>query len=521
MSKPVISLRSLAVAAALVAAAALAPTPSLAQKKGGHAIVAMGGGPDTLDPHFSRTQAARNITVHVYETLIARGENMEIVPMLAESFSASPDNTVFTFKLRRDVKFHDGKPMTAEDVVASIERYRRDSVNKAQLAGIASVEKVDDATVVIKTKKPEPIFLDTFSDYGTPYGIIPAAQAQQPMGRLDPIVGTGPYKLAEWVPDSHVKLVRFEDYVPRKDGKKSDGFGGIKTAWLDTVTFRIIKEDGARVAALEKGEVHVLEQLPTTAAQRLAKERKDITVHDYKRFWIQNAFTNMVNPPFDKLEIRRAAQIALDMAEIMEVATDGAYELDPGWQYPGTPYHTDAGKEFYNVADPKRAAELLKQGGYKGEPIIVMTNSSYQDMYKAALVVEQQLKAIGMNVKLVVHDWPTSIKIRNQDKNSWHLFMGAMGSTIPLGPSLAVSQLAGPTRTQFAADAKWDELYDKLSSEPTPEKRLAAWKAAQAYMYESAMVVKFGNTTVKQAARSTVKGFVPYRAPRMWDVWLE
>jgi peptide/nickel transport system substrate-binding protein len=99
--------------------------------------------------------------------------------------------------------------------------------------------------------------------------------------------------------------------------------------------------------------------------------------------------------------------------------------------------------------------------------------------------------------------------------------MGAMGSTIPLGPALAVSQLTGPGRTQFAMDPKWDELYAKLLTEPTPEKRLAAWKDAQAYMYESAMVLKLGNTTVKQAARSNVHGFKPYRAPRMWDVWLD
>jgi peptide/nickel transport system substrate-binding protein len=506
--------------AAALAALGAGP-PALAQKRGGDIVVGMGGGPDTLDPHFSRTQAARNVTIHVFETLIARGENMEVIPLLAESYSASPDNTAFTFKLRSNVKFHNGKTMTADDVVASLERYRLNGINKSSLADVAAIEKADAGTVVIKTKKSSPIFLEVFSDYGTPYAIVPAEQAQQSMGRLDPVVGTGPYRFVEWVPDSHVKLARFDAYAAASGGGPN-GFGGKKTAYLDTINFRIIKEDGARVAALETGEVQVVEQLPTEAANRLAKSRKaDIQIHDYPRYWIQNGFFNMVNPPFDKLEIRRAVQIALNMEEIMDVATDGAFELDASWQYPGTPYHTDAGKEFYNAADATRAKELLKQGGYKGEEIVLMTNSSYQDMYKAALVIEQQLKGIGMNVKLTVLDWPTSIQVRNKDRHAWHLFMGAMGSTIPLGPALAVSQLTGPGRTQFAMDPKWDALYERLLTEPTPEKRLEAWKEAQAYMYESALVLKLGNTTVKQAARANVRGFKPYRAPRMWDVWLE
>jgi peptide/nickel transport system substrate-binding protein len=507
-----------AIVVGLCAGLAAAPA-ALAQKRGGDVVVAMGGGPDTLDPHFSRTQAARNVTMHIFEPLITRGENMDVVPMLAESFSASDDNTTFTFRLRRDVKFHNGKTMTADDVVASLERYRRASVNKGQL-NVASIEKTDDATIVIKTPRPAPIFLEIFSDYGTPYGIIPAEQANQEMGRLQPIVGTGPYRFAEWVPDSHVKLQRFEDYKPV--GDKRDGFGGRKEPFFETVTFRIIKEDGARAAALETGEVHVVEAIPTQAAQRLAKERGDrIKVYDYERFWIQMAFVNMVNPPTDNLTFRKAIQAALDLEEIMDVATDGSFELDVGWQYPGTPYYTDAGKQFYNMKNPELAKKLLKESGYKGEPLILMTNTNYQDMYKASLVMEQQLKAIGVNVQLVVQDWATGLQIRNKDKQAWHVFMGAMGAQTPLGPALAVSQFTGPSRTQFLMDPKWDELYARLQTEPTQEKRLEAWKDAQTYMYDQVMQLKFGNTTTKQAALSRVKGFQPYRVPRMWGVWFE
>jgi len=507
------------------AAAAIALTgapPAAAQRRGGEVVVGVGGGPDTLDPHFSRAQGARNVTVHLFEPLITRGENFEIVPMLAESFSASEDNRVFTFVLRRGVRFHNGKTMTADDVVASLERYRRASVNRSQMADVESIAKTDDHTVVLRTRIAAPLFLDVFSDYGTPFGIIPAEQAGQEMGRLEPLVGTGPYRFVEWVPDSHVRLARFDGYVPMAGAPASNGFAGAKVAHFDSVLFRIIREDGARVAALEAGEIHVIEQLPTTAAKRLAQSHAGrISVYDLQRFWIQNGFINMVNPPTDNLLVRRAIQAALNLEEIMDVATDGAYELDPGWQYPGTPYYSDVGKERYNMADPALARRLLREAGYKGERIVLMSNNSYQDHYKAGLVMEQQLRAVGLNIEMRVLDWPTALQVRNRERNAWHLFMGAMGSTIPLGPALAIAQLTGPSRTQFLMDPEWDRLYEELRTAPAGPGRKRAWEAVQRHIYDQVNVLKFGNTHVKQAALARVRGFAPYRATRLWNVWFE
>jgi len=96
-----------------------------------------------------------------------------------------------------------------------------------------------------------------------------------------------------------------------------------------------------------------------------------------------------------------------------------------------------------------------------------------------------------------------------------------MGSTIPLGPALAIAQLTGPSRTQFLMDPEWDRLYEELRTAPAGPGRKRAWEAVQRHIYDQVNVLKFGNTHVKQAALARVRGFVPYRATRLWNVWFE
>src|SRR5262245_48182872 len=128
---------SFRVAAAAALAAALM-TPAAAQKQGGDVVIAMTQAPPSLDPHASSAQVARNVNLHVFETLYARDENAKPVPDLAEGVNISPDGLSYVFALRKDVKFHNGKAMTSEDVAASLERYRKGGASATLLAAIDS-----------------------------------------------------------------------------------------------------------------------------------------------------------------------------------------------------------------------------------------------------------------------------------------------------------------------------------------------------------------------------------------------
>jgi len=513
------SARRVVLSLALAGAAALAASPAFAQKKGGTAVIGQEAGPPTLDMHFSTNIAARNVVMQMFEQIITRDENNAPMLELASSVEESADGLTYTFKLRQGVKFHNGKIMSSADVLASFERFKRMGMLKGDLEPIAEMSAPDAQTFRIQLRRKVPVFLEQISSFANPIVIYPADQKDRDGGKTD-IVGTGPYQLTEWVPDSHVKLKRFDDYVPDTRHKGTSGFGGHKTAYLDQLDFRYVKEAVARVAGLETGQLHVVEDVPTKAAKRL-KDNKNIVLHPVQRWWIQMAFVNHAAPPFDNLDIRRAMQIGLDMEEIMEVATDGAYDLQPGYQYPGNPYYTEAGKQYYNVNDKKKAAELLKSAGYKGEEIVLMTLPAYQSIYDGSVVVAGQLKAIGFNVRLDAVDLPTMASRQPRGDGGWHLSFNGLGTGPAVGPFAAIVFSNGKDALTHKPDPIFDALYAEMQTGATLEARKATFAKAQERIYEDVKILKFGDLTKVMGARANVKGFTPYRIPRLWNVWLE
>ena len=474
--------------------------------------------PPTLDPYFTTSIATRNIAMHVFEQLITRDENNDVIPELAASWTVSPDGLEYVFKIRGGIKFHNGKTLTSSDVKASFERYKRVGLARVTLNPIIAMETPDPSTFVIKLKSAQPVFLDELSAFVVPIAIIPSEQASREGGKLD-IIGTGPMQFVEWTPDSHIRLKRFADYQADTRFKGNNGFGGNKKVWFEIVDFKFVKEPGARVAGIESGQLQIIEDLPAESAKRLIKN-KNIQIYDLKNFWLHGAWVNHHRAPTNNLQVRRAIQTALDMDEIMEIATDGAYAIQPSFQYPGNPYYVTNGAQFYNVKDPKKAAALLKESGYKGEELVIITNSSYQSMYKAAQIVSEQLKGIGMKVRVDVFDWATAMN-RRRDKESWNLWFTGQGSGPSVGPFSAMKDVVSPQNNQFIADPVLDKLFGELITGTTFDARKESFGKFQERVYEQVLFLKFGDLMRKQAARANVKGFVPYRIPRMWNVWLE
>jgi peptide/nickel transport system substrate-binding protein len=502
-----------------LAALGLGAAPVHAQKKGGTAVIAQEAGPPTLDMHFSTNIAVRNVVMQVYEQLITRDENNAPMMELAESMAESTDGLTYTFKIRKGIKFHNGKALSSADVLASYQRFQRMGVQRGFFEQIAEMTAPDADTFIIKMRKVMPVALEEFSQFGNPVVIIPAEQKDREGGKSDPI-GTGPFQYVEWVADSHVKLKRYDGYVPDTRHKGTNGFGGHKVAWLDGLDFRYVKEPVARVAGMETGQFHLTEDVPTKAAKRLA-ENKNIVLYPVKRWWIHGAWVNQTNPPFNNKDVRRAMQIGLDMEEIMDVATDGAFDLQPGFQYPGNPYYTDAGKQYFNVKDVKKAQELLKSAGYKGEEIVVMTLPAYQSMYDAAVVLVEQMKAIGFKVRMDPVDLPTGAARQRKPDGGWHLSFTGLGTGPAVGPFGATVLLVGPNTLSQVQDPTFDKLYEEMQTGKTLDARKATFAKLQERIYEDVKMLKMGDLTKVMAARSNVKGFIPYRIPRLWNVWLE
>jgi peptide/nickel transport system substrate-binding protein len=510
----------LAAGLAVVAAPAIA-APFSCPHVGGDFVFGQEANVNSLDQMTSNTISTRNVAMNIFEALVTRDENNNVIPDLADSITEAPDHLSYTFKLRPGAKFQNGKPVTSADVVASYDRYNKVGLERGMFTKVASWDAPDPSTFVIHMKEVQPTFLELLSSFSVPPVIVPAEFKDDPPQQLHTI-GTGPWQLVDFVPGSYVKLKRYEGYTPNTHFEQRTGFGGYKQACFDTVTFRIVPEPGARVAGLKTGELQGVEDVPTKAAAEL-KNDKNITLTPLLNWWVHIALPNLSAGPTDNLDFRKAVQAALDMDEIMDASTDGNYKLNVGFQYPNQAGYTDAGKETYNLHDSALAKKYLAQAGYKGEPVILLTNKDYASMYNAALVMAEELKAIGVNAQLKVVDWPTSVQMALKGDTGWNYAFTGWGTQPALGP-LAVMQFLTPPNITFRpkdpnGDPELNAAYSEMTQQLDPKLRQGAWARAQKIVLDKAYALPFGSLTKVQAVRSNVKGFVPLRIPRMSNVW--
>jgi len=508
-------------ALALGAGTAAAAEAFACAKTGGDLVVGLEAAVPHLDQQTGSSSATRNVAMNIYETLVIRDAKMNPAPDLAESIETSADGLVYTFKLRPGVKFHNGKPLTSADVVASFDRYKEMGVNRSTLDVVAGWEAPDDMTFVITLSKAQPTFLESLSSYTVPIVIIPSEQAAAPAGQIEPI-GTGPFKFVEFVPDSHVTIARYDEYVPNTTFEGLSGFAGNKQACVDNVTFRMLTEVGARMAALETGEVSIVENVPTISQERLAAtEGVELVRLPYHS--INVGYPNWSAPPTDNIKVRQAILAALNMEEIMEAATDGSYELNSTFQFPGTAYYSTAGEEFYNQHDPEKAKTLLAEAGYNNEPVVLLTNQQFPSMYNTSLVMAEQLKAVGINAELRVLDWPTALATSEKETTGWNFFYTFWATVTAQGGPASLRNLANHVYKPVdnAADPEFDAAFAQVQNGATIEERRAAFADAQTIALEKVMAIPFGTMPNAQGIRSNVENFEPFYNTRLANVWLD
>jgi peptide/nickel transport system substrate-binding protein len=497
--------------------------PFVCPHAGGDLVFGQEANINTLDQMSSATISTRNIAMNIYESLMTRDENNNPILELASSMTEAPDHLTYTFRLRDGIVFHNNKKLTSADVAASFDRYAKIGNQRSILNNVQGWDAPDPATFVIHMKIAQPTFIEALSSFSVPIVIIPSESRDVPAQQLTAPIGTGPFQLVESVPGSFVKLKRYDGYKPNTAFEDRTGFGGYKQACLDTVTFRIVTESGARVAGLKTGELQAVEDLPTKSLPDL-KTDPNIIILPLRNWWIQITYPNTSTPPTDNLAFRRAVQAALDMDEIMDAASDGNYKLNVGFQYPNQPDYTDAGKETYNIKDPVAAKKLLAESGYGGEPVILLTNKDYPPMYNSALVMQQELQALGINAQLKVVDWPTSVQMSLVSDSSWNFFFTGWGTQPALGALATMQFLADPNAVYRPKGGTGDPnllaAWNDMNTLPDAKERQAAFARMQTIVLDNAYAIPFGSFTKVQGARVNVKGFVPFRIPRMSNVWL-
>ena len=367
------------VSLALVAASALTAD---AQRKGGVLRVGNLGEPPSLDAHWTTASITEMLTNHIYEGLYSLDSANRPIPMLAESHTVSKDGLTYTFKLRQGVKFHNGKEMTSEDVVASLARWGKQSIyGKALFAQVADWRAVDKYTVEMKLKEKSAIVLISLAVPNNFGAIYPKEIAEKfaPEVKATEYVGTGPFKLAEWKPDQYIRMVRFDDYKSRTE--KPNGYGGGKTAYVDEIRFQPVPEVATRVAQVETGELDFADDLNLDAYDRLKKNPNLRPIVSKPYYWLV-AVLNKKEGPMTNQKLRQAWQAAIDIEPIMKNVAGGHtefYRMDSSLApVEITAWHTKLAGLPWNEHNKEKVKRLLQEAGYKKEPLRFMTTQEYK-----------------------------------------------------------------------------------------------------------------------------------------------
>lgn len=453
----------------------------------------------TLDPHLSLGGSNGTIVQNIYEGLFAFNSKYEPVPMLAESYELSEDAKTYTFHLRHGIKFHNGKEMKAEDVVASLNRWKDTAPRAKSSFGQSEFTIQDDYTVLLKLNEPKNDTLEQLSHVLnfaaiTTKEIIDAAS---PEG-ITEYIGTGPFKFVEWKTDQYVHVEKFADYVPLTS--EPDGFSGKKEALVNDIYFTLATDNSTRFSSFLAGDFDYvdlsIDNLPQVENDPDVKIVKDLST-DF------NLVFNKKSQLFSEIKYRQAVAAVVDAEQILLgiTSTPELFRLNSSYMYKeNTKWYSEAGSESYNQKNPDKAKQLLGEAGYNGEIVKLLTTKDTGTFYSATLMLQSQLESIGVKTELEVFDYATMLTTR-ADPNAWDIYLGPF--LVPSTPSQLL--YLNPTYG-FADDAKLAELLSKATAAISSEEIKAANDALQAYEWEYLAAVKIGDTYRYSAVRNKLEG---------------
>ncbi|WP_082485898.1 MULTISPECIES: ABC transporter substrate-binding protein [unclassified Acidovorax] len=490
-----------------------APAPA----KGGAANLAMVGEPQGLDPMVSTADLVGTIMQHVYEPLYTFDANWSIAPMLAEGMpTVSKDGLTYTIALRKGVKFHNGREMTAEDVVASLQRWMELSPRgKAVGKEVASLAVKGTHGVELKLKNP---YAPLLAQLALPSGMAAILAKESIAPQLKEFIGTGPYKFKERRPDQFTVLVRFDDYAARKEAPS--GYAGRREALLDELRFVPVPSANTRVEGALSGQFHYADLLPVEAIGRVEKGAPAVVPIVTKNFGFPYIVFNTKEGVLASQPLRRAVQTAVGTGELMAAGfgDNRFFMVEPNFFPKGTPYYSDAGAKLYNERNPQAARELAAKAGYNNsQPVRIMASRQYEFHYNMALVMSEQLKKAGFKTDLQVVDWATLVQRRN-DAKLWDVYFTHSG-LFP-EPMLSPPQLGDGAPGWWESDAKKSTLA-AFNQETDPAKRGALWGKVQQVVYDEVPFIEVGKFNGLSARSAKLSGYTPAVWPFFWNTWMK
>ena len=513
-------------------------TPVVGPQKGGTLVIGLSSEIMTLDPADYRDRATETVIRNIFDGLVTRTTDGRVVLELAQ-LATLIDDTTWEFVLKKGVTFHNGEPLTADDVKFTFDRIISEngidypephtSPRKGLISPLESVEVVDDYTVRFHLSAPWPVAMqmfvhqqivpqDYFGEVGTE-GFIKAP------------VGCGPFKFVEGSLGDQIVLERFDDYYGGADELPPVG-----PPLLDRVIFKILPEASTRVAALRAGEVNIIQSVPSHMIPMLATDPnvRVVSGPSTRPAWME---MNVNKSPFDDIRVRLAMNYAIDADAILETVLGGLGIIIPG---PLSPYNNfaDASLEPYGY-DPDKALELLSEAGWTdsdgdgfldkdGEKFAFVIDVRPTSKARAEAVAGQ-LQELGIDASVRVWGDYSVLKpmMLNGERTA---YVGDWGDSAfdPVGHFEAKwhsrVEGTGNGRGNFSGynNPRVDELVEAGEVEPDVEKRHEIYNEAQQIVYAEVPAVFLFLPDTIEASTVNVQNWTVAADGRlnMHDVWL-
>ncbi|HEU4797825.1 MAG TPA: ABC transporter substrate-binding protein [bacterium] len=484
------------VAGVLQPSAAQAPGP----RYGGTLRAGMQTDPVGLDPHLTNATATRNMMENIYDTLVMVSSEGRYIPGLAQSWTASEDGLTWTFQIRRGVKFHNGRVMTAEDVVYSINRLRDPATKSPRAADFAEVDSLSASgsnAVVIRLKRPFSPLLAKLS-FSTNVIVPREVIARDGDLNTNP-TGTGPFRFVGYTPQQRLTLVRSGDYW------EVDA-NGRRLPYLDRIEFVFFPDAVARATALRAGSVQWIEYVPSSEVKALRAD-PNVEVVGGLSANFRSLYMNNQVAPFNNVKVRQAIAYAIDKKEIVDTAlfevggiVATGTSIPPGnfFAYTRSPY---------GRVDLDRAKRLLAEAGQpNGFEAELYVTSTYDFLRTPAEIIQAQLGKIGIRLRINAADWSVYLPLVLQKRYTLTI-LGTSGQSDPDDFLYTNFHSKGGLNIVNYNDPAFDRLIDQARAVSNEGQRKRLYEQAQARLLEMVPMVFIYHSTQFEAVRKTVRGF--------------
>ena len=481
-----------------------------------------------LDPIWTTAYIVRNHGYMIYDTLFALDGNLEVRPQMVDKWTESPDHLIWTFTLRDGLEFHDGTPVTSEDVIPSLKRWAaRMPYGQLLWTKVAEVKALDPTTFQIQLKAPTGIMLAALSQPSGAAFIMPKKVAEtDPFKQIDDYTGSGPFIFVkdQWKPGEKTVYVKNPKYKPRSE--PASGLAGAKIAKVDRVEWVAIPDQQTAMNALIRGEIDMIES-PQHDLFKVMEADPNLKLVNLNKWGNQYIFRyNFLYPPFDNAKARQALYYAFNQKDFLDgvIGDPKYYKVCKAMFMCDTPYASTKGFEDKLDSNFTKAKELVKESGYDGKPIILMHSTDLYVLANLAPVAKSLMEKAGFKVDMQSMDWQTLVSRRAKkdppDKGGWNVFMTSSASVDIVDPlaNAFINAVGDGAWFGWPKDEVLVKLRAQFADEPDETKRKALALAMQERVAENPTHIFLGQWYQPVALRKNITGNLESPVTIFWNI---